>query len=49
LINNFKLATELGGEVIQIQSENVAKVIVEIAEKTKHNHYLYRKTAFEFV
>ena len=33
LINNFKLATELGGEVIQIQSENVAKVIVEIAEK----------------
>ena len=33
MINNFKLATELGGEVIQIQSENVAKVIVEIAEK----------------
>jgi two-component system sensor histidine kinase KdpD len=33
LINNFKLATELGGEVIQIQNENIAKVIVEIAEK----------------
>ena len=33
LINNFKLATELGGEVIQIQSENIAKVIVETAEK----------------
>jgi two-component system sensor histidine kinase KdpD len=33
LINNFKLATELGGEVIQIQNENIAKVIVEVAEK----------------
>ena len=33
LINNFKLATELGGEVIQIQNENIAKVIVETAEK----------------
>ena len=33
LINNFKLATELGGEVIQVQTNNIAKVIVEVAEK----------------
>lgn len=33
LINNFKLATELGAEVIQIQNKNVAKVIIEVAEK----------------
>ena len=33
LINNFKLATELGGEVIQVQNNNIAKVIVEVAEK----------------
>lgn len=33
LINNFKLATELGAEVIQIQNENIAKAIVEVAEK----------------
>lgn len=34
LINNFKLATELGAEVIRIQRENVAKAIIETA-KTK--------------
>lgn len=33
LINNFKLATELNAEVIQIQSENIAKKIIETAEK----------------
>ncbi len=33
LINNFKLATELGGEVIQIQNENISKAIIEVAEK----------------
>ncbi len=31
LINNFKNATELGGEVIQIQAENVASAIIETA------------------
>ncbi len=31
LINNFKNAIELGGEVIQVQAENVASVIIETA------------------
>ena len=31
LINNFKLATELGAEIIRIQHENIAKAIMETA------------------
>jgi two-component system sensor histidine kinase KdpD len=33
LINNFKLATESGAEVIQVKSDNIAKSIIEKAEK----------------
>lgn len=33
LINNFKLATELGAEVIQVKSNSIAKSIVKIAEE----------------
>jgi two-component system sensor histidine kinase KdpD len=33
LINNFKLATELGGEVIKVKQANIAKGIIEAAEK----------------
>lgn len=33
LINNFKLATELGAEVIQVRSRNIATGIVEMAEQ----------------
>jgi two-component system sensor histidine kinase KdpD len=33
LINNFKLATEMGAEVIQIKSDNVAGSIVKAAEE----------------
>jgi len=33
LINNFKLATELGAEVIQLKSRNIATGIIETAEK----------------
>lgn len=33
LINNFKLATELGAEIVKIESRHVAKAIVEIAEQ----------------
>jgi len=33
LINNFKMATELGAEVIKVRSENVAKAIIETAEQ----------------
>jgi two-component system sensor histidine kinase KdpD len=32
LINNFKMATELGAEVIKISSDNVARTIAKVAE-----------------
>ena len=32
LINNFKLATELGAEVVRVKQTNIAKGIMEIAE-----------------
>ncbi|MEX6687721.1 sensor protein KdpD [Danxiaibacter flavus] len=33
LINNFKLATELGGEIIKLKNTNIAKAIWEVAEQ----------------
>ncbi len=33
LINNFKAATELGAEIIQVKERNVGKAIIEEAEK----------------
>jgi two-component system sensor histidine kinase KdpD len=33
LINNFKMATELGAEVIRVQNDNIAKAIIDIAEQ----------------
>lgn len=33
LINNFKLATELGAEIIKIESDSIARTIVDQAEK----------------
>lgn len=33
LINNFKLATELGGQVIQVQAKNISSAIIEQANK----------------
>ncbi len=33
LINNFKNATELGGEVIQVKNANVANAIIEMVEQ----------------
>ena len=33
LINNLKLATELGAEVLKVKSENIARTIIEIAEQ----------------
>jgi two-component system sensor histidine kinase KdpD len=35
LINNFKLATELGAEVIRTKNSKIAKGIIEIAEKNE--------------
>lgn len=33
LINNFKLATELGAEIIKVENANIAKAIIEQAEQ----------------
>lgn len=33
LINNFKLATELGAEIIKVESNSISKTIIEQAEK----------------
>lgn len=33
LLNNFKLATELGADVIRVKNENVAKAILEVSEQ----------------
>ena len=35
LINNFKLATELGAEIIKIESDSITKTIIDQAEKLK--------------
>ncbi len=35
LINNFKLATELGAEIIQVENNNIAKAIIEQCEERK--------------
>lgn len=35
LINNFKLATELGAELIKVENSNVAKAIIEQCEERK--------------
>lgn len=35
LINHFKLATELGAEIVRVKSEDVAKTIMEVAEERK--------------
>lgn len=35
LINHFKLATELGAEVIRVESRHIARAIVEVAEARK--------------
>lgn len=33
LINNYKLATELGAEIIKVEGNNIAKAILEVAEE----------------
>jgi two-component system sensor histidine kinase KdpD len=35
LINNFKLATELGADVIQVKNKHIALAIAEVAEENK--------------
>ena len=33
LINNFKLATEMGGEIVRVQRANISEAIIEVAEQ----------------
>jgi len=35
LINNFKLATELGAEIIKVENSNISKAIIEQSEERK--------------
>jgi two-component system sensor histidine kinase KdpD len=48
LINNLKLATELGAEVIRVKSDNVAKAIWETAEKYEITTICIGKPHFKF-
>jgi two-component system sensor histidine kinase KdpD len=49
LINNFKLATELGAEVIRVEGRYVAKVIMEQAEARKITTICIGKPHFSLV
>lgn len=48
LINNFKNATQLGGEVLKVKSNNVAKTIWETAEKYDVTTICIGKPHFKF-
>lgn len=48
LINNMKLATQLGAEVIKIKSDNIAKTIWETAEKYDVTTICIGKPHFKF-
>jgi len=48
LINNFKLATQLGAEVVKIKSNNIAKTIWETADKYDITTICLGKPHFKF-
>ena len=48
LLNNFKLATQLGGEVLKVKSDNIAKTIWETAEKYDITTICLGKPHFKF-
>ena len=48
LINNLKLATQLGGEVLKVKNDNVAKTIWETAEKLDITTICIGKPHFKF-
>jgi two-component system sensor histidine kinase KdpD len=48
LINNFKLATQLGGEVLKVKSDHIAKTIWETAEKYEITTICIGKPHFKF-
>ncbi len=48
LINNLKMATQLGGEVLKIKSDNIAKTLWETAEKYDITTICIGKPRFKF-
>ena len=48
LINNMKLATQLGGEVLKVKGDNIAKTIWETAEKYDVTTICLGKPHFKF-
>ena len=48
LINNFKLAVQLGGEVLKVKSDNIAKTIWSTAEKYEITTICIGKPHFKF-
>lgn len=49
LINNFKLATELGAEVTELTSENIAKSIVDFAKHKEAALIIIGKPTFSII
>jgi len=48
LINNFRLATELGGEVIKVKSDHITRTIMEIAQEKEITTICIGKPHFSF-
>ncbi len=48
LINNFKMATQLGGELLKVKSNNIAKAIWETAESYNITTICIGKPQFKF-
>ena len=49
LINHFKLAVELGAEVVKVDSDNVAKAIVDEAKRLNITTICIGKPTFHFI
>ncbi len=49
LINNFKLATELGGEVIKVKNKNISQAILEVSEKNRITTICIGKPHFSII
>lgn len=49
LLNHFKLASELGGEIIQVQARHVPDAIVDVCAKGKFTTVCVGKPSFSFL
>lgn len=49
LINNFKLATELGGDVIRVESKNISAAILEATKQNKITTICMGKPRFSLI